>query len=523
MSGVLSALREFKDAKLKPRGEGLTRGAITALKHKVAVIVPGQEGPKVRWQLLKLLIGVAWSEIATPSVQTGVMLSLISLISESPANMVRRLNNDPDLAITIIEFTVTPEGEMRFASRGMSYDEQIASYTRMRDAVPAAAEGEHPFEEVDAWNQDDLPMDEYMIANTTVQVQLWTLLIKAVTAPDTARDSETRRWLKFVQQRRVEAFYKLHTVWLDKIRNLLAADLSVRRYMIRTLIEIQRMGQAKGRLLEVIADIGNYIEESGLAGFQLTIRYGIETRFAALALNEFQGDLATIERLMKLYLEMGPTAPFMVLLEDSIQTKFAPGNYPLLWSYAMGVGSALDKAMANLNFNRPYMDYGYFRLGYRIVRQSEGSLDTKMAQELDISAAEQQKLKQLIASMGTREEADAIEARGGNFQVADIETTEAEEGADEEARDLPRTRRTRRPRSGTQNKPKTGTRPSNETRNYNKAVEEALRGSGEDIEDADDDNIFRDAEYNEAGDTDEDDDTGEGATGYRYNDQSLLS
>ncbi|UQM99578.1 nucleocapsid protein [denalis virus] len=523
MSGVLSALRDFKDAKLKPRGDGLTRGAISSLKHKVAVIVPGQEGAKLRWQLLKLLIGVAWSDAATPSVQTGVMLSLISLISESPSNMVRRLNNDPDLAITIIEFTMTAEGEMRFASRGMSYDEQMASYIRMRDTAPQAAGGEQPFEDAEAWNQEDLPLDEYMIANTTVQVQLWTLLIKAVTAPDTARDSEQRRWLKFVQQRRVEAFYKLHSIWLDKIRQLLAANLSVRRYMIRTLIEIQRMGQAKGRLLEVIADIGNYIEESGLAGFQLTIKYGIETRFAALALNEFQGDLATIERLMKLYLEMGPNAPFMVLLEDSIQTKFAPGNYPLLWSYAMGVGSALDRAMANLNFNRPYMDYGYFRLGYRIVRQSEGSIDARMAQELSITAEEQAKLKTLISNMGTREDNETVEARGGNFQIADLETTEGEDTNAEDAGDLARTRRARRSRQTQRARPRITNNADASSRNYSRAVEEALRGATDDADDLDDEAHYGNTDYGVDAETEEEAESPNEPRDIRYNDETLLS
>ncbi|UQM99622.1 nucleocapsid protein [meleucus virus] len=435
MSGVLSALKDFKDAKLQPRGEGLARGAISVIKNKVAVIVPGQEGSNVRWQLLRLLLGVIWADEASPTVVTGALLSLISLIAESPANMVRRLNTDPDLAITIIEFTITAEGEYRFASRGVSYREQMDNYIRLRDSSPQSAPEEYPFDDPNAWDQDDIPMDEFLVANTAVQVQLWILLIKAVTAPDTARDGEMRRWVKFAQQRRVEVFYRMNPAWMDKTRNHLAADLSVRRYMIKTLIEIQRMGQGKGRLLETIADIGNYVEESGLAGFQLTIKFGIDTRYAALALNEFQGDIATIERLMRLYLELGPTAPFMVLLEESIQTKFAPGNYPLLWSYAMGVGSALDKAMANLNFNRSYLDYGYYRLGYRIVKQAEGSLDTKMARELEISPEEQRRLKRLIADMNIRADTDMDNVQGGTFQVADpaafdFDTTDKPTGGD---------------------------------------------------------------------------------------------
>uniref|UniRef100_A0AAU7E3K5 Nucleocapsid n=1 Tax=Otomys rat paramyxovirus TaxID=3141898 RepID=A0AAU7E3K5_9MONO len=419
MSGVLSALKDYKDAKLQPRGEGLARGAISVIKNKVAVIVPGQEGSKVRWQLLKLLLGVIWSEESSPTVVTGALLSLISLIAESPANMVRRLNNDPDLSITIIEFTIGTDGDFRFASRGVSYREQMDNYIRLRDSPPQGASEEYPFEDPNAWDQNEIPMDEFLVANMAVQVQLWILLIKAVTAPDTARDGEMRRWVKFAQQRRVEVFYRMNAVWMDRTRSHLASDLSVRRYMIKTLIEIQRMGQGKGRLLETIADIGNYIEESGLAGFQLTIKYGIDTRYAALALNEFQGDIATIERLMRLYLELGPTAPFMVLLEESIQTKFAPGNYPILWSYAMGVGSALDKAMANLNFNRSYLDYGYYRLGYRIVKQAEGSLDTRMVRELEISQQEQQRLRRLIADMNMRADTDMENVQTGTFQLAD--------------------------------------------------------------------------------------------------------
>nr|WPV62656.1 MAG: nucleocapsid protein [Jingmen rodent narmovirus 1]WPV62662.1 MAG: nucleocapsid protein [Jingmen rodent narmovirus 1] len=368
---------------------------------------------------MKLLLGVAWSEEASPGIITGALLSLVSLISENPANMVRRLNNDPDLAITVIEFTISTDGSPRFASRGMSYQEQMDLYMRLRDSPPQEAPSNQPFEDDMAWEQEDMHMDEFMSANMTVQVQLWVLLIKAVTAPDTARDGENKRWIKFLQQKRVNVFYRLTPTWMDIVRGHIAEDLSIRRYMIRTLIEIQRMGQNKGRILEALADIGNYIEESGLAGFVLTIRFGIETRYAALALNEFQGDIATIERLMRLYLEMGPTAPFMVILEDSIQTKFAPGNYPLLWSYAMGVGSALDKAMANLNFNRSYLDYGYYRLGYRIVRHSQGSVDSRMAAELGVSEEEKERLRRLIEDMGTRGGDELENLQGGNFQLAD--------------------------------------------------------------------------------------------------------
>ncbi|ACL97353.1 nucleocapsid protein [Nariva virus] len=428
MAGVLSALKDFKEAKLCIKTDKIAKGAITAIKRKVAVIVPGQEGSKPRWKLLKMLLGVIWSDEASPSVITGALLSMIALMSENPASMVRRLCTDPDLSITIVEFTLNAEGEPVFASRGVNYQEQMAQYMRMANNPPGRAQNDVPFEDEDAWEQDDIPMDEFMVANMTVQIQLWTLLIKAVTAPDTARDGELRRWIKYAQQRRVVSFYKLNTIWLNITRGHLAADLSVRRFMVRTLIEIQRMGGNKGRLLEAIADIGNYIEESGLAGFHLTIRYGIETRYSALALNEFQGDLATIERLMKMYLEMGPSAPYMVLLEESVQTKFAPGNYPLLWSYAMGVGAALDRAMANLNFNRPYLDHGLFRLGQRVVRQMEGSVDQHMARELGMTSEDHGRLQRMIQGMGTRGAGDIDEYQQGEFQVASLDDDEPKSG-----------------------------------------------------------------------------------------------
>ncbi|BBG92168.1 nucleocapsid protein, partial [Feline paramyxovirus 163] len=222
------------------------------------------------------------------------------------------------------------------------------------------------------------------------------LLTKAVTSPDTARDSEQKRWIKFLQQRRVDADYKLQNRWLDIARVKMASDISIRRFMVEILIEVRRSTGVKGRIIEMIADVGNYIEETGMAGFFLTIKYGIETRYPALALNEFQGDLTTVMNLMKTYKSLGEKAPFLVILEDSAQTKFAPGNYPLLWSYAMGIGTTLDRAMNNLNFNRGYLEPGFFRLGQDVVNSSEGSVDNMMAKELNLTQEQILSLKAMI-------------------------------------------------------------------------------------------------------------------------------
>ncbi|WFG82171.1 nucleocapsid protein [Bovine narmovirus 1] len=434
MAGVLGTLRLFREHKNQSLKSGTLTTTLSGIKAKVVVLVPVSSNPKLRWELTKLLLLMASSEEAPNQLITGAFLSLLALFSEIPGQLLRSLSNDPDIEMQIIEVSMTRENKIVFASRGKKLDKYLETYTKL--AVGNRADSDNPFEDLQIDEVTDLSTDEYIMAISTITLQIWILLSKAVTAPDTARDSERKRWVKFLQQRRVDPTFRLTQAWLDRAREKIASDLSIRRFMVEILIEIKRSGPNKGRIAEAIGDIGSYIEETGLAGFFLTIKYGIETKYPALALNEFQGDLAVIEGLMRLYQELGPRAPYMVLLEDSAQVKFAPGNYPLLWSYAMGVGTALDRSMNNLNFNRDYLEPSYFRLGQSIVKTSEGTLDTVMSSELHISAEQADNLRRAISNAGVGGSEIQIQQRSGRFQPVEANLLGDEMEEDDPTEDI---------------------------------------------------------------------------------------
>ncbi|UMO78104.1 N protein [Bat paramyxovirus] len=400
MSSLFKSLQEFKEFKNTPVRTTVLHGALNGIRKKVIILSPSDFNPTHRWELLKLLIQLIWSAQSSGSVVTGSVISLLTIFAEQPSQLLRTLMDDPDLEGHIIETVLAQNGDLKFSARGLDMSDQEGRYKAIAQAGPEGKGPVDPFINNKTFDFEIRTTEEIQRAISTVTIQVWILLTKAVTAPDTAKDSETKRWIKYLQQKRVDDFYRLKNGWLDLVRNQISEDISIRRLMVSILIAINKSTGTKGRLLESIADIGNYIAEAGMASFFLTIKYGIETKLPALALNEFQGDLSTMITLMKTYKEQGDRAPYLTILEDSIQTRFAPGNYALLWSFAMGVGVALDRSMNGLNFNRPFLEPNYFRLGQDAITRMEGNVDTKMATDLGLTSDQITQLRQMVRDEG---------------------------------------------------------------------------------------------------------------------------
>ncbi|UOL48926.1 nucleocapsid protein [Wufeng Myotis altarium paramyxovirus 1] len=431
MSGIFEALRDLKDFKNGPIKTGLLHGSLNGIRKKVIIPVPANTTPAGRWAALKFLLALVWSGKASGAVSTGAFLSLLTFFAEQPSQMLKTLINDPDLEAHIVELTMGDDMAPKFASRGLDMSQQQTKYQEIAKAGPKQLSEPDPFARPDVWKSEIRTTEELQKVVNTVTMQIWILLTKAVTAPDTARESEQKRWIKFIQQRRVSDLYRLKNEWLNIARDKISADISIRRLMVAILIAINKSSGVKSRLLQAIADIGNYISETGMAGFFLTIKFGIETRYPVLALNEFQGDLTTMINLMKLYKEQGDNAPYLVILEESVQTKFAPGMYPILWSFAMGVGVALDKSMNNLNFNRPFLDPNYFRLGQETVHRMEGNVDTRMAESLGLTQDQIDNLRDLVKGDQSKSVTAAPKARVSEFSTytgnEDIDDAAAED------------------------------------------------------------------------------------------------
>nr|WPV62354.1 MAG: nucleocapsid protein [Jeilongvirus beilongi] len=396
MSRLGTALDEFRSFKNNPPKRGALTTALQGLKKNVIVLVPTMKQPAKRFQFMTLMLQMAWSAKSSAAFITGAFFSLLSMFADNPGAMLRSLVNDPDIDVQIAEVSDVNDFKVTLATRGRGMDKYEDEITQMVETPPKGRDKPYPYAEPDYAKIMPRSTEDLQIAIQTVTAQLWILLTKAVTAIDTARDSENRRWIKYEQQRRADADYRLDEGWLTFARVRIASDLAVRRYMVEILIDANRAPSPKARVLELICDIGNYISEAGLAGFHLTIKYGIETRYPALALNELQADLGTILSLMKCYVELGERAPYMVILEDSIQTKFSPGSYPLLWSYAMGVGAMLDRAVNNLNYARNYLEQPFYNLGVGMVEKMEGSVNRHVAEELGLTSDQISQIKELV-------------------------------------------------------------------------------------------------------------------------------
>ncbi|AVM86012.1 N protein [Mount Mabu Lophuromys virus 1] len=429
MSRLNQALSEFREFKNKSTVKGNLNTALGGIRKKVVILVPNTQSPVKRWRITLFLLKLAWSAKASGSVITGAFLSLLTIFAEHPAQMIRALSNDPDLEAQIVEVKDTNDDEPALATRGNRMDKEEQVYKEIAKAGPSGQGDSFPFAR---GKEDELVVkttEDLQIAIASVTLQIWVLLTKAVTAPDNAPDAENRRWVKFLQQRRVDRDYQLSSGWLSFARETIAGDLSIRRFMVEILLEIRRSTGVKSRIIQMIEDVGNYIQEAGMAGFLLTIKYGIETRYPTLALNEFQGDLSTVLELMKAYKDFGERAPFMVILEESAQTKFAPGNFPLLWSYAMGVGSALDASVSNLNYMRSYLMMNYFRLGQDTVIKMEGNLDPLTASELGVTPEQAAAVRNVLSKEISAKAAGSMPNK--SFVVSDLEVPEEDEDDDE--------------------------------------------------------------------------------------------
>lgn len=415
MSKLLRETEDFRAYQANLGRNGRPHAATASLSTKVRVFTPATGDPQLRWDLTKFLMRILWSSNAVESMKVGALFGIISMYAERPGNLIRSLLNDSDITVIIIDVNEMRDGIPVLERRGETHEEEMDILQRIVHAPPNGTRNGNLFADENVENIMINDTGFLLTALTTIISQIWILLAKAVTAPDTADESEQRRWQKLIQQKRVDPFFTVSHIWINDVRDLISSNLSARKMMVEMMIEARKAGSGKGRLTELIGDIATYVEETGLAGFFTTIRYGIETKYSALALNEFQADLITIQGLMRLYKDMGERAPFMVLTEDSAQARFAAGNYPLLWSFAMGVGMTLDKALVGLNINRSYLEPGYFRLGQKLARHHAGSIDEEMAIALKLTQDQKDNLAQIVQESTNAKTENIMQNREAKF------------------------------------------------------------------------------------------------------------
>ncbi|WJL29498.1 nucleocapsid protein [Ninorex virus] len=468
-SSLIEDTKRFRRYQANLGRQGRPSAATAALTTKIAVYNPASRRNTVRWDIILFCMKIIQAAAASVALKIGAAITLLSSYAENPGAMIRSLINDPDIEVVIVDVADFVGGVPDLQRRGQAADRQQRNFRDLVGNVNIDDAFIHP-------NVLGTRMEATSRLNNAIAsilAQIWILITKAVTAPDTAEESEAKRWAKYVQQRRVDPMYQLTVNWLRVMRELMSRELSVRKYMVEILIDVKRSGGERGRIAEMIADIGNYVEEAGMAGFFLTVKYGVEMRYPFLAYNDFQADLAKVRSLMREYEEIGAKAPYLVLLENAQQTRFAPGNYSLLWSFAMGVGMALDRSMGALNINRTYLEPLYFRLGQELAKARSGTVDKKLAEELRLTDAQIDDLRDLMIELSAGRGEAQQPVREGRFNVAgdllpDIQEDDDDQLGGVRGQGIPQyqpinrnqaplpLREVRRPRSADGNRPNAG-------------------------------------------------------------------
>nr|WIU81471.1 nucleocapsid protein [Niviventer confucianus morbillivirus] len=449
MSTLMSTLQNFKRHKIKPPDPSGAGALLTGIKSTVLVLVPGIPDLELRWDLIRLLLAVASGKKVSTSIAAGAMISLLACFVESPTALIQRVLDDPDVSIKIVEVIYKNKGSpnqyLTFASRGADLSLQAFDYIEMAKEVSRSGEWVEMFD-----TPNDVPTtiddaDNLTLAISSVLAQIWIMLAKAVTAPDTAAESEGRRWTKYIQQRRVHPVFKLSKEASDVLRERIATSLSVRRFMVGLILDVKKSPGVRPKVAELLLDVDNYIAEAGIAGFLMAVKYGIEPGYPALALREFAAELSTLEELMVLYQKLGPLAPYMTILDMSVQNKFAPANFPLVWSFAMGVGAQLEKSLGGLNYNRDYLDYSYVRLGQEMVIKSTGTMSKATAQALNMDESDSALLREAIAAAQLRPGDSRKGPRHGGIEF--MNPKQQLLGEDEEDQDQSAASQTKQPKA----------------------------------------------------------------------------
>nr|UIT55578.1 nucleocapsid [Respirovirus bovis]UIT55584.1 nucleocapsid [Respirovirus bovis]UIT55590.1 nucleocapsid [Respirovirus bovis] len=224
-------------------------------------------------------------------------------------------------------------------------------------------------------------------------IQVWIILVKAITSVSGLRKGFFTRLEAFRQDGTVKSSLVLSGDAVEQIGSIMRSQQSLVTIMVETLITMNTSRNDLTTIEKNIQIVGNYIRDAGLASFFNTIRYGIETRMAALTLATLRPDINRLKALIELYLSKGPRAPFICILRDPVHGEFAPGNYPALWSYAMGVAVVQNKAMQQYVTGRSYLDIEMFQLGQAVARDAESQMSSILDDELGITQEAKQSLK----------------------------------------------------------------------------------------------------------------------------------
>nr|QBB85340.1 nucleocapsid protein [avian paramyxovirus 1]QBB85382.1 nucleocapsid protein [avian paramyxovirus 1] len=387
MSSVFDEYEQLLAAQTRPNGShgGGEKGS--TLKVEVPVFTLNSDDPEDRWSFAVFCLRIAVSEDANKPLRQGALISLLCSHSQVMRNHVALAGRQNEATLAMLEIDGFSNGVPQFNNRSGVSEERAQRFMMIAGSLPRACSNGTPF--VTAGVEDDAPEDitDTLERILSIQVQVWVTVAKAMTAYETADESETRRINKYMQQGRVQKRYILHPVCRSAIQLTIRQSLAVRIFLVSELKRGRNTAGGTSTYYNLVGDVDSYIRNTGLTAFFLTLKYGINTKTSALALSSLSGDIQKMKQLMRLYRMKGENAPYMTLLGDSDQMSFAPAEYAQLYSFAMGMASVLDKGTVKYQFARDFMSTSFWRLGVEYAQAQGSSINEDMAAELKLTPA----------------------------------------------------------------------------------------------------------------------------------------
>ncbi|ACI47548.1 nucleoprotein [Paraavulavirus wisconsinense] len=400
MAGIFNTYELFvKDQTcMHKRAASLISGG--QLKSNIPVFITTRDDPAVRWNLVCFNLRLIVSESSTSVIRQGAMISLLSVTASNMRALAAIAGQTDESMINIIEVVdfngLEPQCDPRSGLDAQKQD----MFKDIASDMPKVLGSGTPFQNVSA--ETNNPEDTHMFLRSAISVltQIWILVAKAMTNIEGSHEASDRRLAKYTQQNRIDRRFMLAQATRTACQQIIKDSLTIRRFLVTELRKSRGALHSGSSYYAMVGDMQAYIFNAGLTPFLTTLRYGIGTKYHALAISSLTGDLNKIKGLLTLYKEKGSDAGYMALLEDADCMQFAPGNYALLYSYAMGVASVHDEGMRNYQYARRFLHKGMYQFGRDIATQHQHALDESLAQEMRITEADRANLKVMMANIG---------------------------------------------------------------------------------------------------------------------------
>nr|QBK47343.1 NP [Avulavirus sp.] len=367
-----------------------------ALKIEIPVFVLNSDDPELRWRFTCFVLRLALSESANRPLRQGALISVLCAHAQVMKTYVSLAAQSGEAVITILEIDDFEDKIPVFNNRSGITEERASRLAMIAEDLPRACTNETPF--VNGNTENDPPEDASDVLDRifSIQVQIWITVAKAMTAFETAEESETRRLNKYMQQGRVQKKCLLFPIVRTTVQLTIRQSLLIRGFLVSEMKRAQNSPGGKSAYYSFVGDIAAYIKNAGVTAFLLTLKFGIQTRLPALALSSLSGDIQKVKQLMVLYREKGENGPYMTLLGDPDQMQFAPAEYSLLYSYAMGVASVLESSTTRYQFARDFMNPTFWRIGVESAQTLATSVDEGMASELQLGKQSRAVLSEMM-------------------------------------------------------------------------------------------------------------------------------